>query len=74
LPLEELVFSAGGGFLFGAVAGYAIKKDESRLELEGYLLILNSRLRSFYDSQNNFLLTIKLIRAKVIIYHLKNAC
>ena len=26
LPVEELVFSAGGGFLFGAVAGYAIKK------------------------------------------------
>ncbi len=26
MPLEELVFSAGGGFLFGAVAGYAIKK------------------------------------------------
>ena len=26
LPIENLVFSAGGGFLFGAVAGYAIKK------------------------------------------------
>ena len=26
LPVEELVFSAGGGFLFGAVAGFAIKK------------------------------------------------
>jgi uncharacterized membrane protein (Fun14 family) len=26
LPVENLVFSAGGGFLFGAVAGYAIKK------------------------------------------------
>ena len=26
LPYEDLVFSAGGGFLFGAVAGYAIKK------------------------------------------------
>jgi uncharacterized membrane protein (Fun14 family) len=26
LPLEDLLFSAGGGFLFGAVAGYAIKK------------------------------------------------
>jgi uncharacterized membrane protein (Fun14 family) len=26
LPVEEFVFSAGGGFLFGAVAGYAIKK------------------------------------------------
>lgn len=26
LPAEDLVFSAGGGFLFGAVAGYAIKK------------------------------------------------
>jgi len=26
LPLEDFVFSAGGGFLFGAVAGYAIKK------------------------------------------------
>jgi uncharacterized membrane protein (Fun14 family) len=26
LPLEDVVFSAGGGFLFGAVAGYAIKK------------------------------------------------
>jgi uncharacterized membrane protein (Fun14 family) len=26
LSLENLVFSAGGGFLFGAVAGYAIKK------------------------------------------------
>jgi uncharacterized membrane protein (Fun14 family) len=24
--MENLVFSAGGGFLFGAVAGYAIKK------------------------------------------------
>jgi uncharacterized membrane protein (Fun14 family) len=26
LPGEEFLFSAGGGFLFGAVAGYAIKK------------------------------------------------
>jgi uncharacterized membrane protein (Fun14 family) len=26
LPVDDLVFSAGGGFLFGAVAGYAIKK------------------------------------------------
>jgi uncharacterized membrane protein (Fun14 family) len=26
LPVEEFVFSAGSGFLFGAVAGYAIKK------------------------------------------------
>jgi uncharacterized membrane protein (Fun14 family) len=26
LPVEDLVFSAGGGFLFGTVAGYAIKK------------------------------------------------
>jgi uncharacterized membrane protein (Fun14 family) len=26
VPVEEFVFSAGGGFLFGAVAGYAIKK------------------------------------------------
>src|SRR5438128_8093447 len=26
LPLEEFVFSVGGGFLFGAVARYAIKK------------------------------------------------
>ena len=26
LPIEDFVFSAGGGFLFGAVAGYAIKK------------------------------------------------
>ena len=26
MPLHELLFSAGGGFLFGAVAGYAIKK------------------------------------------------
>jgi uncharacterized membrane protein (Fun14 family) len=26
LPVEEFLFSAGGGFLFGAVAGYAIKK------------------------------------------------
>jgi uncharacterized membrane protein (Fun14 family) len=26
LPLEDLLFSAGGGFLFGALAGYAIKK------------------------------------------------
>jgi uncharacterized membrane protein (Fun14 family) len=26
LSIENLVFSAGGGFLFGAVAGYAIKK------------------------------------------------
>ena len=25
-PLKTLYFSAGGGFLFGAVAGYAIKK------------------------------------------------
>ena len=24
--MEELLFSTGGGFLFGAVAGYAIKK------------------------------------------------
>ena len=26
MSVENLVFSAGGGFLFGAVAGYAIKK------------------------------------------------
>jgi uncharacterized membrane protein (Fun14 family) len=26
LPVEEFLFSAGGGFLFGIVAGYAIKK------------------------------------------------
>jgi uncharacterized membrane protein (Fun14 family) len=26
LPVEEFLFSVGGGFLFGAVAGYAIKK------------------------------------------------
>jgi uncharacterized membrane protein (Fun14 family) len=26
MPLEDFVFSAGGGFLFGAAAGFAIKK------------------------------------------------
>ncbi len=26
MPVEDLVFSAGSGFLFGAVTGYAIKK------------------------------------------------
>ena len=26
LPVEDLLFSAGGGFLFGTVVGYAIKK------------------------------------------------
>jgi uncharacterized membrane protein (Fun14 family) len=26
LPAEDFLFSAGGGFLFGAIAGYAIKK------------------------------------------------
>jgi uncharacterized membrane protein (Fun14 family) len=26
LPVEDLLFSVGGGFLLGAVAGYAIKK------------------------------------------------
>jgi len=26
LSAEDLIFSAGGGFLFGVVAGYAIKK------------------------------------------------
>lgn len=26
LALEDVVFSAGGGFLFGAVAGYVIRK------------------------------------------------
>jgi uncharacterized membrane protein (Fun14 family) len=26
LPVEEFVFSAGEGFLFGAVTGYALKK------------------------------------------------
>ena len=26
MSIENLVFSAGGGFLFGTVAGYAIKK------------------------------------------------
>jgi uncharacterized membrane protein (Fun14 family) len=26
LPVENFLFSASGGFLFGAVAGYAIKK------------------------------------------------
>ena len=26
MSIENFVFSAGGGFLFGAVAGYAIKK------------------------------------------------
>ncbi|MFZ0514061.1 MAG: FUN14 domain-containing protein [Candidatus Nitrosopolaris sp.] len=26
MPVEDFLFSAGGGFLFGAVAGYVIKK------------------------------------------------
>ena len=26
MSIENLVFSAGGGFLFGAIAGYAMKK------------------------------------------------
>jgi len=26
LVLEDIIFTAGGGFLFGAVAGYALKK------------------------------------------------
>jgi uncharacterized membrane protein (Fun14 family) len=26
LSIENIVFSAGGGFLFGVVAGYALKK------------------------------------------------
>ena len=26
MPVEDFLFSARGGFLFGAVAGYAIKK------------------------------------------------
>ena len=26
MPVEEFVFSAGGGFLFGTAAGFAIKK------------------------------------------------
>ena len=26
MPVEDFLFSAGGGFLFGALAGYAIKK------------------------------------------------
>jgi uncharacterized membrane protein (Fun14 family) len=26
LPVEDLLFSAGGGFLFGTAAGYAIRK------------------------------------------------
>jgi uncharacterized membrane protein (Fun14 family) len=26
LPVEDFLFSVGGGFLFGAIAGYAIKK------------------------------------------------
>jgi uncharacterized membrane protein (Fun14 family) len=26
LPVEDFLFSAGGGFQFGAIAGYAIKK------------------------------------------------
>jgi uncharacterized membrane protein (Fun14 family) len=26
LPVEDFLFSAGGGFLFGVVAGFAIKK------------------------------------------------
>ena len=26
MPVEDFLFSAGGGFLIGAVAGYAIKK------------------------------------------------
>jgi uncharacterized membrane protein (Fun14 family) len=26
LAFEDIIFSAGGGFLFGAVAGYAIRK------------------------------------------------
>ena len=28
-PIENLVFSAGGGFLYGAAAGYTIKKSSS---------------------------------------------
>jgi uncharacterized membrane protein (Fun14 family) len=27
MSIENLMFSAGGGFLFGGVAGYAIKKS-----------------------------------------------
>ena len=26
MPIEDLIFSGGGGFLFGILAGYAIKK------------------------------------------------
>jgi uncharacterized membrane protein (Fun14 family) len=26
LPAEDFLFSAGGGFLFGAIVGYAVKK------------------------------------------------
>jgi uncharacterized membrane protein (Fun14 family) len=26
LAFQDIIFSAGGGFLFGAVAGYAIRK------------------------------------------------
>jgi hypothetical protein len=52
LPVEEFLFSAGGAFLFGIAAGYAIKKvmkiaavvvglfvavDKKRLKLISYL-------------------------------------
>ena len=31
LPLEDFLFSAGGGFLLGAVAVYAIKKANDKI-------------------------------------------
>jgi uncharacterized membrane protein (Fun14 family) len=38
LALEDIVFSAGGGFLFGAVSGYAIRK---LIKLVAYHIVLD---------------------------------
>jgi hypothetical protein len=66
IPLEDILFSAGGGFLFGAIAGYAIKKvikiaalvlddDDDNLEL-GFQSHLgsNSAVRVEYLEQNSY--------------------
>ena len=54
LPVEDLVFSAGGGFLFGAVAGYAINGNSCGglgLHDNDFKILTSKQLA--YNTQNN---------------------
>jgi uncharacterized membrane protein (Fun14 family) len=47
LSIENLVFSAGGGFLFGAVAGYALKKVMKIASIVIGLFVINLSYLSY---------------------------